>query len=356
MEMKMTNKVVALFVCFGFAAPAAAEVNFDQGVDVKAVIGQAKDLDIKSPYPHYGPHRVRFSRDCKSFNYGPSASAIESEMSWFSSTEYIEQCHFIPNPPVPPVNPPHPPNNPPGHNNNPGHNNPGHPKDFNNGPYTGNDYGPHGHYSYPGYYGSQQGQWQCFERPGQVFRATAQLKVEQRTLYPWERESFEVCMEGPRLDIDTRVSPYTYSVQREGGLDVRFRLIPSYRVPTAPDAEGLYQSAFSHNAGKFTFKANDRWTNEYAGEKVAVKVELYKDGFLFFNSYKGEKEFTFDTAQSYELVFAESDLVQNKTMIDDSMDFRGAKKYYVKWSFRRIGSVSTAKEINKGSTDKIEVK
>ena len=38
------------------------------------------------------------------------------------------------------------------------------------------------------------------------------------------------------------------------------------------------------------------------------------------------------------------------------MDFRGAKKYYVKWSFRRIGSVSTGKEINKGSTDKIEVK
>ena len=37
----------------------------------------------------------------------------------------------------------------------------------------------------------------------------------------------------------------------------------------------------------------------------------------------------------------------------DSQALRGPKKFYVKWGFRRVGSVSTDKYINKGSTDKI---
>lgn len=336
----MINKLVAVFACLGFAAQAGAEVNFDQGVDVKSVIEQAAGADFKGPYPYYGPSRLRYTRECKAFSFGPSAYAQSSERTFLNSTEYIEVCRFEPNPPAPPANHGHP---------------DGHNKDHSQypGAYPGSssDFGPHGHYSYPGHNGT----WHCFERVNQTFRATAQLNIAPRQLYPWERESFDVCMEGNRVELDTRTSPYRYSVNRDGLYDVTFNLTPNYRTPTAPDSGGLYSTEFSYKDGKFTLRAGDRWPAEYAGEKLMVKVELFKDGFLFFNSSKGEKEFTFDTASSYDLVFAESDMIKNKDFVDDSTDMRGAKKYYVKWGFRRIGSVSNSEYVNKGSTDKIAI-
>ena len=163
----------------------------------------------------------------------------------------------------------------------------------------------------------------------------------------------EVCMEAERVDLDTRNSPYRYSVDRQGMYDITFNLTPNYRVPTAPDENGLYLSSFAFRDGKFALDVADRWADEYAGEKVVVKVELMKDGFLFFNSSQGTKEFTFDAASGYQLAFAEGDLEKTAEYVDTSNDLRGPKKYYVKWGFRRIGSVSTDKYINKGSTDKI---
>lgn len=349
----MMNKLAAVFACLGLAAQAgAAEISFDQGIDVKSVMEQAAGADFKGPYPYYGPHRVRVTRECKSFSFGPSAFAQASERAYLNSTEYIEECRFVPDPPPPPVTPPVP-NHPPKPGQNKDHNYPGgYPGTYPGNP---NDFGPHGHYSYPGNQYGQQGTWHCYERVSQTFRATAQLNIAPRQLYPWESESFDVCMEGNRVDLDTRHSPYRYSERREGMYDITFNLTPSYRVPTAPDSNGLYSTEFSYKEGKFTLRVGDKWAREYAGEKVMVKVELFKDGFLFFNSSKGEKEFTFDAAAGYDLVFAESDMIQNKDFVDDSGDMRGAKKYYVKWGFRRIGSVSNNEYVNKGSTDKIAI-
>lgn len=350
----MINKIVAAFACLGFAAQAGAEINFDKGIDVKSVIEQAVNSDLKGPYPQYGPSRVRVTRECKSFSFGPSAFAQASERAYLNSTEYIEECRFRPDPPPPPVTPPVPnPNHPP----KPGK--PGHDKDFSQPGYPGvypgnpNDFGPHGNYSYPGTQYGQHGTWYCHERVSQTFRATAQLNIAPRQLYPWESESFDVCMEGNRVDLDTRHSPYRYSERREGMYDITFNLTPNYRTPTAPDSNGLYSTEFSYKEGKFTLRVGDKWASEYAGEKVMVKVELFKDGFLFFNSSKGEKEFNFDASNGYELVFAESDMIKTKEFVDDSNDMRGPKKYYVKWGFRRIGSVSNNEYVNKGSTDKI---
>ncbi|OGR45295.1 MAG: hypothetical protein A2X35_03355 [Elusimicrobia bacterium GWA2_61_42] len=360
----MTNKLVVALACLGFTATAGAEVNFDQDLDIKSVIEQAKNSDVKAPYPYYGPHRVRYSRECKNFSFGPSAFAQASERAYLSSTEYTEDCRFVPNPPPPPPPPPQPnPNGPkppnppgqqPGHPNPPGHQ-PGHPKDYNPGfpGYNGSDDGPHGNYSYPGNYGNQQGTWYCHERAGRVFQATAQLNVAPRQLYPWESEAFNVCMEADRVELDTRHSPYRYHVDRQGMYDVTFNLTPNYRTPTAPDSNGLSASSFAFRDDKFVLDVSDRWGGEYAGEKVEIKVELFKDGFLFFNSSQGEKTFTFDVARGYQLAFAEGDLQKTAAFADPGGDLRGPKKFYVKWGFRRVGSISINEYVNKGSTDKI---
>ena len=111
---------------------------------------------------------------------------------------------------------------------------------------------------------------------------------------------------------------------------------------------------------------NDKWASEYAGEKTAVKVELYKDGFWFFDSYKGKKEFTFDAAAGYAISFAEGELDTSKSFgldndpsksfVPGEMTRGGASKYYLKWGFRRVGKISTDKFVDKDSTNKIEVK
>ncbi|PKM97823.1 MAG: hypothetical protein CVU79_06310 [Elusimicrobia bacterium HGW-Elusimicrobia-3] len=340
-------------------------MNFDQGVDIKSAIEQAVNSDVKAPYPYYGPQRVRFSKECRSFSFGPGDFAQASERAYLSSTEYIEECRFVPKPPPPPppppqVNPngPKPPKPPQTNPNGPKPPKPGNPKaadvkDYYPGQPGYDDNGPHGNYSYEGHYGNQQGTWHCRERRGREFRATAQVNVAPRRMYPWESERFEVCMQADRVELETSHSPYRYYVDRQGLYDVTFNLTPNYRVPTAPDSAGLYSAAFAFRDGKFTLSVNDRWAREYAGEKVTIKVELMKDGFLFFNSSQGEKEFTFDAANNYELAFAEGDLQKTADYADASGDLRGPKKFYVKWGFRRVGSVSTGEYVNKGSTDKI---
>jgi hypothetical protein len=348
----MNNKLIVALACFGFTANAGAEVNFNQGVDVTSAIEQAKAADVKGPYPYYGPHRVRYSRECKDFSFGASGLAQSSGREYLSSTEYIEECRFIPNPPPPPPTPPvQPPNGPKPPK-------PGHPKDYNPGypgqpGYNDNSSGPHGNYSYAGSQGGQQGTYYCHERIGQTFRATAQLNIAARQLFPWENERFEVCMEASRVDFETRTSPYRYSVDRQGLYDLTFNLTPNYRVPTAPDANGLSAVTWAFRDGKFVLNVSDRWASYYAGEKVVIKVELIKDGFLFFNSSQGEKEFTFDVSNGYELAFVEGDLQKTASYVDTSNDMRGPKKFFVKWGFKRVGSVSTQDYVNKGSTDKI---
>ena len=364
----MNNKFLALIACLTLASQAGAQVNFDKGINVKDVIETAKSSDIKAPYPNHGSQRRRVTRDCENFSYGPSDSQLSSGRVFLESTEYIEECRFVPKPPPPP--PPPPPNNG-GHNggnNNGGHNPPPPPPGggHNGGP-GGNHGGPGGHKDFHGgpgdYYGNEytyndpNGTWYCRERVGQVFRASAQMNLAPRKLYAWERESFDVCMEGPRVDFNVRQSPYSYGVDRQGLYDLTFNLTPNYRVPTAPDADGLYLGSFTYADGKFHLVVNDRWGGEYAGEKTQIHVELIKDGFLFFNSSKGSKDFTFDAASGYEAVFAENELSKDKAF-DPELDAleksdRGPKKYFVKWGFRRIGSISTNDYIKKGDTDKI---
>jgi hypothetical protein len=194
---------------------------------------------------------------------------------------------------------------------------------------------------------------QCNEIPGDNFRRTVQVNMEARQLLPWESDSFEACMEGPNVEIHPLSTAYSYGIAQSGGYDVRYELTPQYKLTTAPDPNGLNAAGFSYANGKFTFNVSERWANEYAGNKVAIDVQLYKDGFWFFDAYKGKKEFTFDTAGSYSMTFAENELDTSKAVA--TPETRGGSKYFLKWSFHRIGNVSTGDSVNKGSTDKIQV-
>jgi hypothetical protein len=309
------KKILIAAVLLGFAGAAKAGINFDQGVSVKAAIEQASEVSADLPVADRYLGHSRYTRDCVRFGFGPSDAAQTSEKVWLRSqeyiqdchTQYVQQCHTVTGP--------------------------------NGKPQTQCHMVPQTH---------------CYERPGQTWREAVQVKVEARKLFPWERDSFEVCLEGPWSRLYVNQAAYKYSVDKTGNYDTLYTLTPGKKIAMDPDKNGIEQAEFSYEKGKFTFKASDKWAKEYAGEKTMIKVELYRDGAWIFDGFKGSKEFTFDAAGSYGMTFTEKDL--SKASADDNDDFRGPKKYFLKWGFKRLGSISTGDFVKKDKTDSIEAK
>ncbi len=296
----MKKVLLAAFVFAGFNAAVYARVDFDRGVDVKEVVSQAAAAELELPAVPAAKIGT-YSRDCVRFTFGPEDSGALTEKVYLRSTEYETVCHTV---------------------------------------------------MVPGPNGTQVPQQNCYERPGMTWYEYGQIRMADRKLFPWERESFDMCLYGPWLDLYVNGAAYRYTAKREGGNGYTlFTLTAHEKTPMKPDENGISFSAFSYSGGKFVLKVSDKWAAEYAGEKVAIKVELYKDNALFFDTFKGEKEFIFDAAGNYEMVFSEDDLAKPEA---DDGDLRGAKKYYAKWGFRRIGSISKDNFVKKDKTPVVE--
>ena len=338
----MNNKLVVALVCLGFAVPAKAEVNFDQGVDVKSAVKDAADMDIKTPaQTRWDTGYLRYDTDCQTLTYGANDAAVISARSVsLVSTEWKEDCNWVPDPQ------PHP--DQPGH-----HDGPGGPG------------GPGGHHRTTDEAITKG--TECHQYISGGVHRTVQINMAPRKLFPWETESVQACFNGYNTSVSVLRGAYTYNINITNNYDpMQYQFTPVNKVALAPDQDGLSAGEFSNSNGRFIFKVNDKWAAEYAGEKVAVKVELYKNGWWFFDSYKGSKEFTFDAAAGYELNFAENELDTSKSFgpgDDPSKIFtpgkgmtRGSDQYFLKWSFRRIGQISTGDSVNKDKTDMIEAK
>ena len=294
----MKMNVIAALALLGFAGQAGAEVKFDQGVDVTSALSQAaetKTPEVKSP------RFTSYTRDCSRFTFDATGAAATSDKVSLASTEYVQECHntggyYVPGP-----------------NGQPGHYVPGHQN--------------------------------CYERPGQTWRQSAQVRIAARALLPWENETFEVCLEGPWLRLNTVDAAYKYTVTETGHFDVLFDLAPQHKVAMKPDPNGVNMTAFSYDPATKKFKVSlaDKWGSEYAGEKLAVKVELKRDVANWFDSALGSKEFTFDAARGYDFEFSAPELD------------KGVKKYYLKWGFRRVGKLSRDAYMEKGETIRLEL-
>ena len=298
----MKKLILAVFVSASFLGAANAQVNFDQGVNVNEFISQAHNSDLALPVPAAG--RNSYSRDCARFSFGPSDTELVSEKVWLRSTEYITECHTV---------------------------------------------------MQPGPNGTMVPVQNCYERPGMTWSEAGQIKIAARALLPWERESFDICLNGPWMDLYVNAAGYKYSARREGNYETLFVLTPQNKIAMKSDENGLSAGAFSYADGKYTFTVNDKWAKEYAGEKVAIKLDLYKDNPNWFDGYKGSKEFTFDAAEGYKMTFSEKDMEKPEAPDTSFNDLRGAKKFYVKWGFKRVGAVSKDNFVKKGETPSIDI-
>lgn len=307
----MKLSIITAVVVAGFAGTSGAQVNFDQGVDLKASVSQAVSAELQLPeaknqrFSHY-------TTDCARFTFDATGAEATSEKVSLTSMEYVEVCH--------------------------------------------GGGGIHG-----------EGGPVCYERPGMSWRQAAQVHIAARTLLPWEKESFQVCMEGPWMRLSVLDAAYKYSVGKTGDYDTLFNLVPQSKVAMKPDADGVNMASFAYDkaAGKFKFSLSDKWAKEYAGEKTVITVEVYKDINNWFDGYNGKAEFSLDAASSYDLAFGLKDLKMPEPPNHDfdhhgghdfkGADDRGSKNYYVKWGFKRDGKISKDTFVKKGETPRVIV-
>lgn len=272
----MTKFLMAAVLASVSVAQAAPSVNFDKGVDAKAFLSQAKKeakadkTDFKAAGLKY-----RTERDCARFTFSPDGPTT-SEAVWLRSTEYYEECHQT-----------------------------GDPR--------------HGGGRY------------CREVPRYTHRERVQLELRNRQkLFPWEKETFEVCLDGSWLNLYSIRTAHEYKANRSGG---DYVLNAGARKAMDPDSNGIEASApaAQDKAVAVTFK--DRWASYYTGEKVKIKASLKREVEGWFDPTLKEVEVEFDAAEAYTLDF-------NAYAKDFSEALKPGKKYYVEWGFSRHGKVS----------------
>lgn len=318
------KKSMVMLMLTALVPAAGAGVNFDRGVDVKSAIAEAASADIQVPEVK-AAGRVSYTRGCGEFTFVSPGEEATSGIVRLASTEMVEICQ------------------------------------------------PSGWSVTSGAGGFTPGGMDCHTVPGMTWRRGVRVHIGARPLLPWETETFEACLEGKTLEIHAVKAAYKYDISLKGGQEALFDLAPLAKIPSAPDEAGLSVGSFSYDTGskKFRFFVNDWWAKEYSGEKVSVKLELYRDVSSWIDTFKGGREFTFDTARGYEMKFSLDELAlpelppgvspvnngspQGPMPPAKGVEQRGMKSYYIKWGFTRIGGTSTDKRVDKGETSRVIV-
>jgi len=233
------------------------------------------------------PAFQRWERDCVHFVFEPKDR--ESEAVWLTSTEYVEECTY-----------------------------------------------------------DERGLRRCWEVPRFRTRARVQVRIPQRQEpYPWEREVFEMCLEGNWLTFDDIRPAFDYDarfIDRTGIVELK----PKKKIPTDPDPDGIRVESFGLDAasGHFLLTLSDRWAIFYQGEKTVLKVALKKKVFLGSQTLF-EGEFSLDPAERYVVRFA-----------DLAGQFKSQPKEgdrcFVAWSFRRIGKISKDRRMEGDNSPVVE--
>lgn len=280
----MTKFLMAAVLAAVNTAYAAPSVDFDKGVDAKAFLSAAKKEAKADKTDVQGAGlKYRAERDCVRFSFSPDGPE-RSESVWLRSTEYYEECHQT-----------------------------GDPR--------------HGGGRY------------CREVPRYTHRERVQLELRNRQeLFPWEKEVFEVCLEGSWLNLYSIRTAHEYKANRSGG---DYVLNAGARKAMDPDAAGLLASAPVAIGKAVAVTFTDRWASYYTGETVKIKASLKREVEGWFDPTLKEVEVEFDAAEAYTLDF-------NAYVKDFSEALKPGKKYYVEWGFSRHGKVSKPTHMKAG--------
>jgi len=334
--MVKTMSVMAFALCVSVGANAA-DVNFNQNIDVKAVISDIHAAPgFSVPLPKYINSQT-WTSDSGSVWISPSMSPVNTVN--LSIREEIKECHqepvqiLVPNYCPPPVGPGHGGPGGPGHG---GHGGPGgHHRDVvlygnYNSYHNGGGYGC-------GYHYETRYETRCSTYYGATMNKQSVVTVNRnpQEMLPWESDNFTVTLNGYGMNIQQPGNPaFAYSTNRVGD---NFNINIGNKVASAPDRNGIAVGAFSVSGTKFSLALSDKWSAYYQGEKIRIHVELYKEKGGS-DSLFDIRDLEFDTAPSYEIGFK---------------DVEKTGMFYATVKFTRIGNVSTQQQMDMGRTQSI---
>lgn len=268
-------------------ALTAGAMDFDQGVRISEVMGQARQ-SASSMAPTPVRARNYYERRCGYFSFGPQDPPTSQTLRLYS-TEWRRECY------------------------------------------------PRGGDPRRG-----GGGWDCYDRPGYTYSEDARVSLtERKPLLPWETDSFEVCLEGPWLDIYIGETAYQYRRAGSGAFHGDFRMAPGEKRAEKPDPSGI---AFQSYSQGLVLSLSDRWAAYYKGEQTGLKVKL-KDNGWFGGSTVVEAELTVPSAASYQIDLAALARQAGKAL-------KAGDKYYVEYRWRRVGPTSKNDWMKEKKTDK----
>lgn len=236
----MRTPMIAALLLAAAAAPALAapQVSFDQGVDVSAIVSQAKEAakKDKTAVPFKA---LRYDMDCATIAFGANDKPV-SDRVWLRSQEWQTQCTPV-----------------------------GDPR--------------HG--------GGQN----CWEQPGMSWSQGVQITLQGRgQVLPWERDVFRVCMNGPWVYADPVLTTHKYQ-EVSNGSDGDIVEAATARTLQAPDPVGVLGTVTPQFVATFT----DKWASYYPGETVTLRIELKKNVPIFPDATLLKKDVTLPVAASY---------------------------------------------------------
>lgn len=188
-----------------------------------------------------------------------------------------------------------------------------------------------------------RGERDCWCQSQWTTSARVQIRIQDRKpMLPWERERFRMCLEGNWINYYEIAAAFEYDAKfiDRTGIVVA---VTKNKIPMRPDADGIEFKSWTFSGvgreGKFSVTLADKWASYYAGETTVIKAALKKKVFLGSRTVM-EKELRLTPAGTYTVEF--------EGKFEDA-------KYFVDWSFQRLGKVSTDKVIDKDDTPVIEL-
>jgi hypothetical protein len=239
--MKTPILAAALAVLAAVPVLAAPDASFDQGVDVSALLSQAKDAAKKDAtvVTAQTVGGMRYDVDCTNVNFGPNDKPTSDGVT-LRSQEWITECQPTGDP-------------------------------------------------------RQGGGQACWDRPGQSWTQEVRVTILNRLpLMPWEHDSFRVCLSGPWINTDVIQAAYGYKVV--SGADTGDVVVETgWRTPEPPDPLGVLADLSAGLKMNFT----DKWASQYSGESIVLKIELKKVVSFWPDSTVLTKEITLPVAAAY---------------------------------------------------------
>jgi hypothetical protein len=183
----------------------------------------------------------------------------------------------------------------------------------------------------------------CWERPGSVWTQDVRVTLQNRPpLLPWEHDSFRVCLQGPWVSADSVETAYEYKNVSSGRDAGNVVMAAGRRTPESPDPVGVLADLGAQLKLNFT----DKWASYYPGEQIVLKVELKKVVKFWPDATVLDKEITLPVAAAYAV-----DLNQFAGSFSSKPE--AGKQYYVKYSIKRVGSVSNDHDTKTLETAKV---